>query len=387
MLFTSFFPELRWSVDSNQYFILGKNLVENDTFNMFFDEKYLESIRLPGYPILMGFVAGSISYNLLIFIQVLLSAAKVLLFYQLSFFIGLNPKWQKLGMFIVAVNPIDILLSNHFLTESIFSFLIYFSLLLILKEKRITLILIAAFALSVAAYLRGQALGIFVVLLVFASFFNQKNRLVYGLSFLLLISPWFIRNYNIFNRIFFTDAPKVVTLFYTLPQVLEAVEMGSAQENFTYYKNLGFNYNWSNAKHVNDYINACNKEIYKVISENPKAFLEVYLKKFTGIFLSPGRGHIGLYFSNKLLFYLITSLSLLLVIFSLIGFIIMAFKLVVKKQIRQNHFSLLLVILVLFIVGTSAFSAIDARFKNPAELGILLLACSGFQQLKFKKYV
>lgn len=375
--YTVFHPELRSFADSNHYYLLGLNLLEHGRFTMFQEEGFLESIRLPGYPVMMVYIGELISYEVLLLMQCIASAVKVFFVISIAAHLGLNPFWRAIAALLVALNPTDIFLSGMFLSEAFFTFFLYLGVVLIFRSRQRWSWLLAGLAIGIAALTRGQGLWVFAVLLGLVVIFNWKRSPWFVFGFLVLVGPWIWRNYQMFDRWFYSDSATVVTLFYTLPEVKEKSGKGAANAQFTAYVNWNYQYDWSDPQQINQYMKNARKEIKAVVSENPVTTAMVVAKKFFYNLLSPARGLAKHFVGDTPLYWLSILLSAgisLLLAMGLIGGSIHLFS-------GTNPLHWVLWALVLVILGSSAFSAVDGRFRNPADLSLVMLLCFSLQQI------
>lgn len=374
--YTFFHPELRSFADSNHYYLLGLNLLENGNFTMFIEEGFLESIRLPGYPVMMVYVGELLSYELFILLQCVASATKVYFAISIAAHLGMNSFWRAIAALFVVLNPTDIYLSGMYLSETFFTFFLYLGVVLILRSQQKWSWLLAGLIVGISALTRGQGILVFVVLLALVVKINWKKSAWFAFGFLVLIGPWIWRNYQMFDRWFYSDSPTVVTLFFTLPEVKEKSGMGAANAQFTEYVNWNYQYDWSDPQQVNQYMKNARKEIQSVFVENPGSTAFVVVKKFFYNLISPARGLSRHFLNESPLYWLSIALSAGISFAFVLGLLIGPF------QFSSGAHSLqwILFALIVVILGSSAFSVVDGRFRNPADLSLALILCFSLQQ-------
>lgn len=380
-VYTIFHPELRSFADSNHYYLLGLNLFNHGGFTMFFEEGLLESIRLPGYPVLMVYLGELLSYELMLLLQCVASAAKVFFVMTIASHLGLKTFWRVMAALLVALNPTDIFLSVMYLSETFFTFFLYLGVVLILRSNQWWGWLLAGLAIGIAALTRGQGMWVMLVLLGLVVTINWKKSGWYFLGFLLLIGPWVLRNHQVFDRWFYTDAATVVTLFYTLPEVKENAGLGPADAHFSEYVDWNYQYDWSDPDQINRYMKNARNEIYSVFSEYPGTTVFVVAKKYIFNLLSPARGLAAHFLGNSPLYWLSFFLSAGLSLAFALGFLGGSIRLFFGAH--SLHWVLLAIVVI--VIGSSAFSAIDGRFRNPADLSLAVLLFYSLQQI-FSKW-
>lgn len=378
--YTFYHPELRSFADSNHYYLLGLNLLENGQFTMFIEEGFLESIRLPGYPVLMVYIGELLSYEALILLQCLASAAKVFFAISIAAHLGFNAFWKSIAAMLMALNPTDILLSGMYLSETFFTFFLYLGVVLILRPDQKWSGLLAGVAIGVAALTRGQGLWLIPVLLVLVLKINWRKSAWFAFGVLVLIGPWIWRNHQTFDRLFYTDSATIVTLFYTLPEVAEKSGKDKANAKFSEYVNWNYQYDWSDPQQINQYMKNAREEIKSVVLDNPGTTAFVVAKKFIYNLLSPSRGIARHFLGESPLYWVSFILS---VAFSLLfaAGLVAGF---VQLFSGVNILQWVLVAVVVVVLGSSAFSAVDGRFRNPAELSLTVLLCYSIQQISKK---
>lgn len=376
-VYTIFHPELRSFTDSNHYYLLGLNLLNHGSFTMFYEEGFLESIRLPGYPVMMVYIGELLSYELMLVLQCMASAAKVFFVITIASHLGLNAFWRVMAALLVALNPTDIFLSVMYLSETFFTFFLYLGVVFILRSKQWWGWLLAGLAIGIAALTRGQGLWIMAVLLALVWTINWKKSGWYFLGFLVLIGPWLLRNHQVFDRWFYTDSAAVVTLFYTLPEVRENAGLGPSDAHFSDYVDWNYQIDWSDPHQINQYMKNARNEIQSVFSEYPGTSVYVVVKKFIYNLLSPARGLAAHFLGNSPLYWLSFMFSAGISLAFAIGFLGGAIHLL--SGVHSLHWVLLAIVVV--VVGSSAFSAVDGRFRNPADLSLTVLLLYSLQQI------
>ena len=141
--------------DAYDYIIIARNLTDNHVFSSKIDPQGLSrsETRPPGYPFFLAGIMSLTNYSFIstiLFIQAIIGAMTVILSYFLARFL-LPALWSFFVATLVMLSPHMITISAYILTETLFTFLLLLSLV----------ILIYAFRTKATAYyvLAGIVLG------------------------------------------------------------------------------------------------------------------------------------------------------------------------------------------------------------------------------------
>lgn len=363
-----------WAVDSSQYYTLGQSLFTNGLYSAVPDAQFLESTRLPGYSIFLYSLSELVGLKGVLLIQIILSSVLVVLVYRLATFLHLNKIYAVIAALIVAIRPVDIFLANSYLSETVFSFLCFSAVLVAFGSADKKNTFLVGILVGLGTLFRGQAVFLLPIFLILFAYRRQiKLLLPLFIGFVLTVSPWLIRNYTTFDRLFLSDAATVVTYHYTLPEVFEFAGLSTKEQAFTELRALGYNYNWANAEDINAYMIEARAKIWSVFLAEPLAFTTVVVRKFFMQIFAPGRGHIELFIGAGLFAHALAGFSFLISIFifgsCLLGCIHY------RKYLATPLILLFFVGLLIFL--PNAFTAVDARFRNAAEIYFLILGIYG----------
>jgi 4-amino-4-deoxy-L-arabinose transferase-like glycosyltransferase len=141
--FVLYHAQLGWQLrhDPGMYLTLAENLRQG-VYSMFHPLDIPDTIKMPGYPALLYLCGGNVMVVLML--QALVSAIKVPMVYQLAQGVGLQRPHALAAAALMAVEPVDILLSGQVLTESLFTALLLAGTLLLLQGIRWRPLLVAA---------------------------------------------------------------------------------------------------------------------------------------------------------------------------------------------------------------------------------------------------
>ena len=206
--------------DSNGYLRIANNIAEGNGFSQLTEPPYLpDSMRVPVVPALLaGSIILSDSYVPFVLLQILLSGVLVMLTYLIAREVGarpvrgraLNGASERLSLVaaaLMAFEPYSVFISTSVLTETLFATLLALGAYLcarFINEPRALFIAGASAIFGVAALTRpiGEFLPLLLVLIVCVRM-PVRDYLKYGvlavLPFLIIVGPWMMRNYVVFN--------------------------------------------------------------------------------------------------------------------------------------------------------------------------------------------
>jgi len=175
-----------------------------------------DSFRTPFYPAYLALIYGLFGPNLsvVLFLQIVISLWTSVIVYKISTTL-FNQSVGILTFLIVSCSLGFLAYPNYVLTETWFVFLLTFSVWYMVRflhtGKPYFLLLSALFA-GLSALCRPVALYFPVVFLLVLLVKDRKSlktffphALIYISVFLGVLSPWFIRNYVVFERVCFTS--------------------------------------------------------------------------------------------------------------------------------------------------------------------------------------
>lgn len=220
------------------YFVVSQNIINGHGFSSSDQEPYLPYSFRP--PVYHYFIAWSYwllgGYGGVIALQVLIgSILPVLAMYILGFMFS-----RKIAVwtgFILAVEPVSILFSTIFYSETFFMLIFFLSLLYLFsyfKEKNVLHLFFSACFLGFATLSRPttEYLPILVVGILFWEARTHISRetyiraALYALTFLLTLSPWLYRNYALFGEA--ALSPQIgVNLYANVVPSFRAIENGT----------------------------------------------------------------------------------------------------------------------------------------------------------------
>ena len=223
--------------DQREYLLLGRNLLHGQGLK-FYDPRFRDEVlafRTPGYPLLIAACGGSV--GAVRFVQAIVDTSTALAVYLLALR-WLTPRMALLAAAVVAFNPFLIYFTGLILTETVFTAMLAWGMVLLLGPAhppdapehpptwRGTLVwLCGGLLLALAVLVRQSAIGLPVVLAVGAAFVNRGRGGPYhrrwplpvGTTMLLLtvlvLLPWAYRNYRVLGSWVWTTTNGGITLY------------------------------------------------------------------------------------------------------------------------------------------------------------------------------
>ena len=331
-----------------QNFLSGKGLIVSEN---------LKAFRPPLYPLILSFLYF-LKFNLLgirIF-HAIISSLTVIFIYLL----GKEVFDEKTGFFSSLIStfyPFFILYTGFLLTETLFVFLIVLTFFYLVKiiEKNGNLSLKAGILLGLAGLTRPNIQLFFPVLTIHILFLQNKWKkiLLLSIGFCLILLPWVIRNYKIFNK-FIPGTTMGGWVFW------EGNNPHSFGGPCSYFPEEIFEIEESQRDKI------LYKMTFKVIKENPKRFLFLIKNKFKRFWnIVPNAPE----FEKKILYRTISVFSFgIMIPFFIIGFFISF------KNKKAQFFHSLIILLTIFHMIFLA----SIRYRLPIEPFYLILSVHGF---------
>lgn len=208
----NFGEEAVFTGDSAGFYQTARNLLSGHGFSRASEAPFLPDARFPPlYPILMASsiqVSGSVL--LLIFLQVILSSFIPLLVWKISGFLTDLSGPRILAAGIAALEPLSVILSGLLITDVISVFFMISALYFFLtfrEEIQLKYAISAGVLLGLSVLTKPNAQFLFILggLVIFFYVLRSYSRFILAsgvgfiLAFLLVISPWVIRNHKEFG--------------------------------------------------------------------------------------------------------------------------------------------------------------------------------------------
>jgi len=227
--------------DQREYLSLARNLLDGRGLQ-FWDGRFSATVwafRTPGYPLFLAAGGGNIRAARTV--QALLDTSTVLAIFLLARSVAPELGRQRLGLVaaaLVAVNPYLIYFSGLILSETLFTAMLVWGMVLLVHGgggrdrswRKTAVWLCGGGLLALSVLVRPSAIALPVVLGIVAAFVNRSNRadfdpgrtgfrgpLLIGLTMGLLVVaallPWGLRNHRILGRWVWLDTSGGFTLY------------------------------------------------------------------------------------------------------------------------------------------------------------------------------
>jgi hypothetical protein len=362
--FVLYHAQLGWQLrhDPGMYLTLAENLRQG-VYSMFHPLDIPDTIKMPGYPALLYLCGGNVMVVLML--QALVSAIKVPMVYQLAQGVGLQRPHALAAAALMAVEPVDILLSGQVLTESLFTALLLAGTLLLLQGIRWRPLLVAALLFAAAAWVRPNGLWLIVLAGVAGYFFvhrSMSKATAFATLGLLLLLPWALRNRAAVDRFYLGDSAAVAAAYYQVPDVLRAANDPRGATFTKALQERAASMDWEDRSSFHVFFDGLRSATRRTLAEHPLTWARVHFSKAARIYLAPGRGHLRTFFGKSTgVKYVLLTVS---AAFSMMLVMALAVWLMHIRQLPPWLWMFLL--LAGYLVVSGALTTTDARFKNPA---------------------
>lgn len=387
--------------DAVEYLGLAKQWLAHNTFQNLQNLSQPEIFRMPGYPLFIAFFYKLMpAVALPILVQNLVFVVFIFLFYKFCESLLENKRVALVASGFLAVEPSVIYWNNQLLTESFFTIMIFLAVccaFIFSLRKRMVYPALAGLFFSLATFIRPAGEYLLLAFLVFWGilFFTKKISLrkfilaasVFISVFILVLSPWLIRNKAIFGTYGISNSS--VNGF---GKYLSVIDNETGKESPPL----------DNTNPLRGAV-VLQREAMSAIWQHPVIFSKTYIlslapfffgdaylsvfgrvapffekariitnwKGGAGEFLSFFKGHGGaeafVFFGGKIVWALI-------IIFAVAGLIYWIFR--YKKQYPMLIFLILVIFYFSLASGVGAYS----RFRFPVNPYIFLLAAMGIER-------
>ena len=294
-------PGLIIDPDTQSYLSISASLFERGKYERVAGQPEIH--RPPGYA---AFLAGNYALfgkdNLLapVLVQHGLSVSMAIMIAYLAHGLG-GPRASLVAETVFLLDFTSFYYLNEILSETLFTFFILFSLLLIRNSIDVPIgrhkwLLLAGLVATAAVFVRpvGMLLLYPVAILVGTTAIVQtresstslKSMAIFILPWIILGGAWYLRNYDISGQLFFTNY-EGEALFRRLRPVLAAandIDINGANVLLTEMTRQGL-------KPFQVY--------FSVVFEHPWTFIKETSADLTRLLLSPGQWHLKFYFPNS----------------------------------------------------------------------------------------
>lgn len=195
--------------DSISYNSLAQNLVKGKGYVL--EEGKPTAVRAPGYPFFLALIYTLFGYNYdsVRIIQILILAGiGIVVYFAAKKHLKLSPAFALLASTLVVIWPYFVFYTGLLLTEILFTFFLILAVFFLLEFYQFfsrSSIVLSGLCLGIATLIRPEVL-LLPFWLIFLWFFHKrkkeiiKKQLLIVLVFVLVLSPWTIRNFIQFHR-------------------------------------------------------------------------------------------------------------------------------------------------------------------------------------------
>ena len=210
--------------DAKGYHQLAHNLLTYGNFtgngsDYIFTFFTLDSARTPGYPCFLALIYSLFGTHpgWIIGFQILLNLMSIFLVFKIALQLAFSRSTALIAAFVFSIDIHTIMFIYELYSETLFVFLLLFSVFLFLKFRETGIsgfLIFAGLLLGLLAMIRPISLYLPIIFLV-VIIYHQKisNRMqfskiaIFITVFLVTISIWYIRNYSVYGTYGFSTLP------------------------------------------------------------------------------------------------------------------------------------------------------------------------------------
>lgn len=309
--------------------------------------------------------------------NILLSTATVYIIYLISLEVFEDKRVANIAAIITTFYPFFNFYSISILTETVYIFFLYLAFLFgirFIKNFKLKDLFFFTLFFTVDALSRFQNLGMYPFVLLLFIYFAYRNKkkvlpvvAIFSVTFILVMTPWWLRNMNVFGKFVLTSEGYSGHVFYAGNNPLNKSGGGIG----------GADVDYSQFEHIKD-LEERDKTMWQAgiewIKNNPKDWLILEFRKFQRFFsltfYAPAY--------DKWYYNLVSILSygVILVIFLYSLFFI-------KPHFKELS---LMFLVSMLTVGIYMVFIASIRYRLPIEPFMIVVASFGIDRLIRKKY-
>ncbi len=414
-------PQLSGStITADGYYEITQNLLQGNGFSrsaINAPAVVPDSVRMPLYPLLIAFMVWLTgNFKIFLLFQIVIGSFIPILARKIAFMLTAKDTIAIMVGLFLALEPLNAWLSTFLLTETFFTFFflsacIYF--LSYLDQRKIFHLALCGLLLGVATLVRPttQFLPILLAILLLIKHWQYRREIVKAIFVFLLVfyctlTPWMVRNYNVFGSAALNVQSTSILYAFFVPSVIaleEHISFGEAQRKFTGSDNIGGieDVNLGNSA---EYKKQALRELQKHPVGIAKSLWTTFYAFFTNdgyraitpyypllSFDAPGVGMSQILKQPKDFIPLFASPGIQLIIFGRLLWITisMFFFVGLYLFIKEKEYSapsLFVALLLCYFLATTALVglAVNGRFRIPVEVFIITLALYSFQYFMYR---
>jgi len=207
MYYSSNLDSMIFTKDSFQYIYLSED-IRNSFFTAKIDNYWINTFRLPGYPIFLSFVANFTTIKYIIFTNFIFDIISCFLIYKIIYKIKKDNYLSFLGSLLFLINPNVLISSTQIMTENISMMLILIALYFIDSEKN-KKIIFSGFCFALFSLIKP--FGVYILLFIIVC-----KKFIYGIKFkqialfalfpLIFIGLIYFNNFQNYNTSFYSTS-------------------------------------------------------------------------------------------------------------------------------------------------------------------------------------
>lgn len=236
------------SIKNDGYYEIAVNLVDSHVFQVTADLGPT-ALRTLGYPVMMAsflFIFGNIWFFLLL--QIIVASLIPLLGAKVSLEITGHSRVAKIVALFLVIEPVGVFLSVRLLSETFFTFFFLLATLCLIRlikydQRSVRLAALGGLWLGLATLIRPTTLYLpFILALLWGGYLWLYHRrgamkpiLAFLFIFIILLAPWFYRNYRVFGEISYTSIQQQGLYTMLVPSILAVKnheDFSQAGQNF-----------------------------------------------------------------------------------------------------------------------------------------------------------
>lgn len=371
-------PDIKPEINPDGYRALASNLLAGKGFVRDVPESGTSPclMRTPGYPLFLSglMVIGGDSLPLFLYAQCVAGALICVLVYLIGLHL-LGLKGGILAGLLCAIDPNSVIRCADLRPDTLFTLVFSIGVLLVVwREQSVSAWFLAGLLWGYAVLIRPIAIFWWFPAVVFIFLYHLPRRLipVFAVAFLLMVTPWFVRNHHITGHWFMSTISTSNLLHYRAGGVIafqKGIPLEAARtESYARYGDLDY---YDGQEAFDRKMDLYPKEATKILLGSPGVTLRLTIEGFLRILV--GHGADGLHYALKdprpLGVWWPKVYTLLLcasVILSLLG------------GYRLGWRAWWPVVIVLYFVLLASAPEGGSRFRLPAMPGLAVLVAAGW---------
>lgn len=283
-----------WS-DSPGYQQLALDILQGRVYGC--QNMDLSLLRTPGYPTFIAinyFLFGVHPWVVLI-VQVIVDSFLGLILYNILFFLAKSNRIALIGGMLWAIEPFAIIYSLRLMSEGLFVFFLvlsFYYFLLYSKQNKRSQIILSSFYLGIATLFRPVSFYMLFFLSVVLFYKTRlfKDLLLFLIPFLLLVSPWVVRNKVVHGHLFYAISQSYnLLVLYAVPIIADKYSITEQEAQTSEESKIAEKYGalYNSDKYL--FYKQYTTRAITIIKENPVLFAKQYLRGIIDMFFSLDR--------------------------------------------------------------------------------------------------